>query len=200
MTRQQADALAAELDAVSELARKLGSEFSARELSLAPAAGGWSAADNLMHLTLASQSLIPRMAKTLGKLADAGRRTERATRADWIGRLYAWLLEPPVFFRAKAPRPFVPPAGTTSADALPAFLAAQQGVRALVAQSAGLDLAARKVPSAISRSIRYNVYSAFRVLVAHERRHLWQARRAAEAVRGKPDGSTEATAPASGRG
>jgi hypothetical protein len=186
MTRQQADALAAELDAISELARRLGSEFSPRELSLPPAAGGWSAADNLTHLTLASQSLIPRMAKTLGKLADGGHRTEHATHADWIGRLYAWLLEPPVLFRAKAPRPFVPPAGTTSADALPAFLAAQQAVRALVEQSAGLDLAARKVPSAISRRVRYNVLSAFRVLAAHERRHLWQARHAALAVRGTP--------------
>jgi hypothetical protein len=56
-------------------------------------------------------------------------------------------------------------------------------VLALVDQSAGLDLAARKVPSPVSRYIRYNVYSAFRIVVAHERRHLSQARRAARAVR-----------------
>jgi hypothetical protein len=35
----------------------------------------------------------------------------------------------------------------------------------------------------VSRYVRYNVYSAFRVVTAHERRHLWQARRAALAVR-----------------
>ena len=183
MTREQADDLARELSDVSALARGLGAEFSPRELSEPPRAGVWSAADNLMHLTLASQALVPRMTRTLGKLADAGKRTERHTRADWIGRVYAWALEPPVRFKARAPRPFMPPTGTSVADALPAFLAEQENVRALVERSAGLDLAARKVPSPVTRYIRYNVYSAFRIATAHQRRHLWQARRAAIAVR-----------------
>ena len=88
-----------------------------------------------------------------------------------------------------APRPFVPPGGTSAADALPAFLAAQQQVLALVERTAGLDLAARKVPSAISRALRYNVYSSFLVFAAHERRHLWQAQRAAQSVRAETGGS-----------
>lgn len=183
MTREQAGDLARELSDVSELARRLGAEFSPRELSAPPRPGAWSAADNLMHLTLASQALVPRMTRTLGKLADGGKRTDRRTRADWIGRLYAWLLEPPVRFKARAPRPFVPPTGTSVADALAAFLAEQAQVRTLVERSAGLDLAARKVPSPVSRYLRYNVYSAFRIATAHQRRHLWQARRAAIAVR-----------------
>jgi hypothetical protein len=185
MTRQQAEALAAEINAVSDLARRLESEFSSRELGEPPASSTWSAADNLVHLTLGSQALIPRMTRTLAKLADAGCRTRRPARADWIGRFYAWLLEPPVRFRAKAPRPFVPATGTTAAEALPAFLTAQQGVLVLVEQSVGLDLAARKVPSPVTRYLRYNVYSAFRIFVAHERRHLWHARRAALAVRAR---------------
>lgn len=183
MTRQQVDELAAQIGAVSDLARKLGHDFSPRELNEPPCAGAWSAADNLMHLTLASQAFVPRMTKTLGKLASAGRRTDRPTRPDWIGRLYAWSLEPPPRIKARAPRPFVPPPGTPAGAALPAFLAEQERVLGLVEQSAGLDLAARKVPSPISRYLRYNVYSAFCILAAHERRHLWQARRAALAVR-----------------
>lgn len=183
MTREQADELARELEQVSELARQLGAEFSPQELSEPPRPGTWSAADNLVHLTLASQALVPRMERTLGKLADAGKRTDRRTRADWVGRLYAWALEPPILFKARAPRPFVPATGASVADALPAFLAEQANVRALVERAAGLDLAARKVPSPVSQYVRYNVYSAFRIAIAHERRHLWQARRAATAVR-----------------
>lgn len=181
MTKQQADELASQLGGVSDQASKLAADFSPRALGAPPAAGAWSAADNLTHLTLASQAFVPRMSKTLGKLADAGRRTDRHSRADWVGRLYAWALEPPVHFKARAPRPFVPPPGTAAADALPAFLAEQDRVLALVEGSIGLDLAARKVPSPVSRYIRYNVYSAFCILVAHQRRHLWQARRAAMA-------------------
>jgi len=183
MTRAQADALAAELEAASELARGLAREFSPRELGEPPVPDGWSAADNLMHLTLSSEALIPRMTRTLGKLAESGRRSDGPTPSDWVGRVYARFLEPPVRLRVKAPRPFVPASGKTAAEALPAFLAAQRAVVALVDQSVGLDLAARKVPSPFSRYVQYNIYSAFRIFTAHERRHLWQARRAALAVR-----------------
>ena len=136
-----------------------------------------------MHLAIASQALVPRMSRTLGKLADAGKRSDRPSRADWLGRLYAWWLEPPVRMKVKAPRPFVPPSHTAAEEALRTFLAEQERVLELVEQSSGLDLAARKVPSPATRYIRYNVYSAFRIVTAHERRHLWQARRAALAVR-----------------
>jgi hypothetical protein len=183
MTREQADALAGELRAVSEDARRLAAEFSARELGQPPVPGAWSAADNLMHLAITSQALVPRMSRTLGKLADSGKRTERRSRADWLGRIYASWLEPPARIKVRAPKPFVPPVGLAAADALTAFLAEQERVLALVDQSVGLDLASRKVPSPASRYVRYNVYSAFRIVTAHERRHLWQARRAAQAVR-----------------
>jgi hypothetical protein len=185
MTREQADGLAGELATAAELARKLAQDFSAGELSEPPSPEAWSAADNLMHLAVASRALIPRMSRTLGKLEAAGRRSERPSKPDWVGRLYAWALEPPVRFKVKAPRPFVPPVGTPAADALPAFLAEQEKLLALVEQAVGLDLAERKVPSPVTRLVRYNVCSAFHILTAHQRRHLWQARRAAEAARQK---------------
>src|SRR6185503_9413762 len=103
MTRDQADELAGQLAAASDLVRTFEQEFSARELSEAPSPGVWSAADNLMHLTVTSQALIPRMTRTLGKLAEAGRRSDGPSRPDWIGRLYASWLEPPVRFMVRAP-------------------------------------------------------------------------------------------------
>jgi hypothetical protein len=189
VTREQADALAAELRAASEEARALSSAFSRRELSLPPSPGAWSADENLMHLTLASQALVPRMTRTLAKLHDAGTRTAGPTRADWVGGFYAWVLEPPARMKARTPRPFQPAPGARGEEALPAFLAEQEHLLALVEKAVGLDLGARKVPSPFSRYVRYNVYSAFRILLAHERRHLWQARRAASSVREKGDGT-----------
>jgi hypothetical protein len=185
VTREQADALATELRAASDAARELGERFPRGELAEAPSPGAWSADENLMHLTLTSQALIPRMTRTLGKLADAGKTTTAPARGDWVGSFYAWVLEPPARMKAKTPRPFSPGPGTRGEDALPAFLAEQEQLVALLDKAVGLDLAARKVPSPFSRYVQYNVYSAFRILLAHERRHLWQARRAAEAVRAR---------------
>lgn len=52
---------------------------------------------------------------------------------------------------------------------------------------------ALKVPSPVSRHVRYNVHSAFLILAAHQRRHLWQARRAAERARSAGSGSGPTT-------
>jgi hypothetical protein len=195
MTREQADELRGQLAAAANLARQLQQEFSPRELSEPPSAGRWSAADNLAHLTLASQALVPRMDRTLAKLAAAGRRSAGPSPPDWIGRLYAWALEPPVRLKLRAPRPFAPPVGTPAAEALPAFLAEQERVLGLVERSVGLDLAGRKVPSPASRLVRYNVCAAFHILAAHQRRHLWQARRAALAAREKAAGEVRGARP-----
>jgi hypothetical protein len=183
MTAEQADGLGRELAEAAARARTLEQDFLPAELATAPSPGAWSAADNLIHLTLSSQALVPRMSRTLAKLADAGRRTEGPSPPDWLGRLYAWVLEPPVRLKARAPRAFVPPGGASAAEAVPAFLAEQERVLLLLKQSVGLDLASRKVPSAVSRYVRHNVCAAFHILAAHQRRHLWQARRAALAVR-----------------
>jgi hypothetical protein len=182
MTRAQAEAIRAQLQAVSERVRGLEREFPPEALRTPPRPASWSAADNLVHLTLASRALVPRMENTLGKLEAAGRRTSGESHPDVLGRAYAWLLEPPVHLKVSAPRPFVPPAGTAAEDAVPAFLAEQEKIQALVDRAVGLDLASRKVPSPVSRYLRYNVCAVFHVLAAHQRRHLWQARRAAVAA------------------
>jgi len=188
MTTEQAERLSGELLDAAALARKLEQDFSPAELSVPPSPAGWSAADNVVHLTLSSQAFVPRMGRTLGKLAESGRRSEHVSPPDVVGRLYAWVLEPPVRLKARAARAFVPPAGASTGEAFPAFLAEQERVMELVKQSVGLDLASRKVPSPISPLVRYNVCAAFHILVAHQRRHLWQARRAALAVRAKAAG------------
>jgi hypothetical protein len=40
-----------------------------------------------------------------------------------------------------------------------------------------------KIISPFDRRVRYNVFSAFRIVVAHQRRHLWQAEQAVASLR-----------------
>jgi hypothetical protein len=40
------------------------------------------------------------------------------------------------------------------------------------------DLSVRKITSPFDSRVRYNVFSMFRILETHERRHLWQAEQA----------------------
>ncbi len=45
-----------------------------------------------------------------------------------------------------------------------------------------IDISRLKVRSPFSSPMRYNLLATFSVIAAHERRHLWQAERAASAA------------------
>ena len=49
----------------------------------------------------------------------------------------------------------------------------------LVHRSAGKQIDQQKMKSPFA-NMHYNVYSAFRIIAAHDRRHLWQARKTLE--------------------
>jgi hypothetical protein len=60
---------------------------------------------------------------------------------------------------------------------VPRFIELQSELLNLVQASIDLDLNRIKITSPISNQVRYNLYSCFLVIAAHQRRHLWQAER-----------------------
>jgi hypothetical protein len=75
--------------------------------------------------------------------------------------------------------PFVP-SGVGPRDAVVGeFVVLQEELVHRVEQASGLDLNRLRVPSPFNPRFKYNLYSCFAVLMAHERRHLWQAERVA---------------------
>jgi hypothetical protein len=99
------------------------------------------------------------------------------------GRLAAWfirILEPPVGRRFRAPRTIVPASALPVGEALARFLAAQAAARRLLAANADLDLSVRFVNPYVT-GLRLRVSAGFLIVAAHDRRHLWQARRVREA-------------------
>jgi hypothetical protein len=61
----------------------------------------------------------------------------------------------------------------------------QRTLIALLAEADGLALSRIKVVSPFNSRMRYSTYSAYRVIAAHQRRHLWQANRRAKSARGR---------------
>jgi hypothetical protein len=101
-------------------------------------------------------------------------------RADLMGRLLAWLLEPPSRVKTKTPPAFVPVADLPKADGLAAWDRAHATLADLVARARGAPIDRVKIVSPFDPrgKLKYSVYSALLILAAHERRHLWQASRA----------------------
>jgi hypothetical protein len=61
------------------------------------------------------------------------------------------------------------------AAVLAAFQSIGQKLEQELASGRGLALDAEKIRSPFAESMQYNVYSAFAIIGAHNRRHLWQA-------------------------
>ncbi|MGH7545315.1 MAG: hypothetical protein ACREKI_03940, partial [Gemmatimonadota bacterium] len=132
----------------------------------------------LQHLNLTSEVYLPPLREVIEEGRRAGRLRRGAHRRDLIGRLFCWLLEPPSRMRVKTPPRFVPRDAQPKDRVLGDFDRLQGELASLLAPADALDLNGIKVKSPFAQWARYNVYSIFKVIAAHQRRHLRQADRA----------------------
>ena len=136
--------------------------------------GGWAVGQCIAHLTRTAQEWAPRIERGLAN-APAGSPPYRPT---LTGRLLAWFLEPPYRIKAKTVPIFTPRDRKLAAtDLLAEFLDAQQEVERMLRLADGKAIDRIILSSPVSAKMKYDIYSALRILAAHERRHLWQAGR-----------------------
>jgi hypothetical protein len=155
-----------------------------RLFTVRPNASSWSAAECLSHLSISSELFLPVLQKAIDDARKRGlKEPKRPPKMDVIGRVLRWFLEPPIRQRVKTSAPFVPRSVRAKAEAFGEFASLQSKVTELLNAARGIDLSRVKVVSPFDKRVRYNLYSAFRILVAHERRHLWQAEQAVSALR-----------------
>jgi hypothetical protein len=131
----------------------------------------WSATECLDHLartTLAFLPAISRAVATAPRLA-----TNRPLRTGSIALLLIRNLEPPYRLRYKV-IPQLVPQETDFEAASSNFEESQSLLSQAVQSAAGLAIDKVKVQCPVYARVTYNVYAAFRMLAAHERRHLWQ--------------------------
>ena len=155
----------------------------ARMFTVRPLPGSWSAAECLAHLSLSTELFLPVLEKAIKEARTKGLTSERAPKMDVVGRTLRWFLEPPIRSRVKTSTPFVPRSARAKSEAFGEFAALQSKLVDMLHAARGLDLRKMKIVSPFDKRVKYNVYSAFRIVVAHQRRHLWQAEKAVEDVR-----------------
>jgi hypothetical protein len=180
--------LAAELQTATDRARALAKRLDEEAFARRPAAERWSPAECVAHLNLTTRAFLPLIDEALARGRASGRRPTGRYRRDLVGFLLAQSLEPPHRFRMATTAPFVP-SNVTSRDAVVGeFVVLQEELIHRVEQASGLDLNRLRLASAFNPRLKYNLFSCFSVLAAHERRHLWQAEEAADAA-GTTDGA-----------
>jgi hypothetical protein len=144
----------------------------------------WSVAECFDHLATANRVYIDAMRQPAAAALAAGKMRRRPALPGVLGGWFARSLEPPPRpgRKLKAPQKIKPRVGPPLSDAFDAFIASQADVRTFLRTYAVIDLAGVRFPNPFIPGLRFSLATGLHVITAHERRHLWQARRARESA------------------
>ncbi len=172
------DAYLQQLEAIRADARQLVAGLSDAEFNRRPAARRWSAAECLDHLNMV-RKVLPAIDRAITNAAARGLRSDGPFRYGWFARWMIRSFEPPPRRRFRNPRLLKPAHQPLAPDAvLQEFLSLRDALTRRVRQADGLDLQRAIVVSPVSRFFRMPLGGYLAFLLAHDRRHLWQARQA----------------------
>ena len=135
----------------------------------------WSAAECVEHLNITNRAYQPRLSEAIRTLRQKNLVSRGGFRLDWNARLLKYWLEPPSRLRLPTGAAFQPVSAQDPAAVLTAFQSIGQELEQELNSGRGLALDAERIRSPFAESMKYNVYSAFAIIAAHNRRHLWQA-------------------------
>ena len=172
------EAFRADFDGLADAAAEAAAPLSDDQFNWQPEPGRWSVSQCLEHLNATARAYLPVLDDAISDAIRMGVYGPGPYQYNFLGRRAVRWMEPPVTRRFKAPRPFLPQPRRNKQETLPAFRAYQTQYIDRLRQANGLDLARARVHSPLVGYtwIKIPLGSAFAMMIAHERRHLWQAR------------------------
>lgn len=159
------------LDRALDLIEYVAPEF----WTYVPAPGSWSVGACLEHLNATSRAFLPLLQSAIQSAHEQNLPANRPYRRDAMGWLLCRMNEPPVRIKIRTKKTFDPPVVGDRDDVLRQFGSFQFELFRLINEASGRAIDRVKIPSPFDPRVRYNVYSAFLLIAAHQRRHLWQA-------------------------
>jgi len=166
-----------QFEQMSRDADALVGPLSDEQFTWQPKHEAWSVALCIEHLNTTARLYLPHLDEAIANAIRRGTYGEGPFSYDVFGRFLTAAMEPPARFRVTTPRQFEPPPVRPRAGVMAAFRAYQVQFVDRLRQANGLHLARAKVRSPVYSWLRFSLGSGFALMLAHERRHLWQARR-----------------------
>lgn len=148
-----------------------------------PSPTSWSVGQCVEHLNVSARQYLPAMDEAIASAIRRSLFNEGPFTYNWIGRLVVASMEPPPRYRFTSPKVLRPQETRSPADVLAGFRAYQVQYIDRLHAANGLDLARARVHSPAAAWLWLPLGSAFALMAAHERRHLWQARQVLAARR-----------------
>jgi hypothetical protein len=136
----------------------------------------WSIGQCLEHLNVTARVYLPKLDEGIAEAIRRGLYGEGPFKYNWFGRMFVRSQEPTTRMKYKTAKVFQPSPSRPKQETVAAFRAYQVQFVDRLRQANGLDLARARVKSPAINLLRMPLGSGFALMVAHERRHLQQAR------------------------
>ena len=165
-----------QIDAADRAADALVEGLSDAQFRWQPNEGrSWSIAQCLEHLSNMNV-VYGGAARTGVDLAQSkGWRRTGPIKSNPAGRWFIASMEPPVTRRMRSPSAALPQSTKSRAEVLALYHDAHQRIRNMINACAELDVNRATFTNPFISIIKVRVGTAFRIIAAHDRRHLWQA-------------------------
>lgn len=168
--------LVEQLGEIAGEARREFGRLSAAQVNWKPGPDEWSVGQCFEHLIRTNGGFFP----VLARIARGERRQRAWERwsplSGFFGRVVERSLSREGGRKFKAPAKFLPAASGVEPDIIERFAAHQRELTEQMRSVAHVDLKRTVVTSPVSGFVTYSLWDAFRIVVAHERRHFRQAR------------------------
>ena len=147
------------------------------EVLLQPSSeGGWSIAQCLWHLNSYGDYYLPHIKKAIKK--EKGNPQKDSFKSSWIGSYFTKMMEPESSKKKlKAFKGHIPPKKLDAHAVVAEFIRQQEVLLKFIRQAEHKDLDALKLPISISKFVKLKLGDVFQFLIAHNERHLQQAKR-----------------------
>jgi hypothetical protein len=171
-----------EANAITDDVQKSFGHLNSQQLNWKPSANQWSVAQCLDHLIVINSTYFP----IIEKIARDGYKPTLQQRVPVLPRLFGSLVltavSPEGKRKYKTARHVEPSSSAIPADIVDKFRAHQQELIRHMKLTENLDLSNTIITSPVASFAAYSMLYAYRIVVAHERRHLLQAQRVMDAT------------------
>ncbi len=169
-----------EAHANAEDAQKNFGQLSAEQLNWKPKADEWSVAQCFDHLIVINARNFPRMEQIANGEYKPSLKERLPLLPRFFGSMILKAVQPQAKRKFKADPRFEPASSAISGDIIAKFKAHQEEVIDYMKRTKRLNLKKVIITSPVASFATYSLLDAYRILVAHERRHMAQASRVME--------------------
>lgn len=171
----------------SEDASRFAGDAGDRLFMTRPAPGRWSPAECFDHLVQFNRGYHSEMSKAAERISSLPEGARAAFRPRLVARLVIRFFEPPYRMKIKTLRPFDPGANAEldPDGVMERYLETHARFAGQLERAAEqrLDLEEVRVSHPLFGWLKMSLADCYGIILAHQRRHLWQARQVAEALR-----------------